>query len=470
MTTLLLKNLRLEDPAHGVSGPGDLFLENGRIADLGPNLAPGSVDVVLDMNGALAVPGLVDLHVHLCGRFGNACGFGMLARAGVCTALNMTGPTSDLRDHLRDGCGLNIATLEDATPGFTLSGPNPDDDELDRFVEDALARGAIGIKILGGHYPLTPDASARLVRIARNRKAYVAWHAGTTAHGSNIDGMREVFELIDGAAIHLAHVNSYCRGLVRHELDEVREALELLEAHPNVFSESYISPANGTSLRVADGRLASRVTAAAIGRMGFADSREGMAEAIRAGLAYVLTVRGGETVRVTGEEGLALWEAAGTNTPGSLDVNPPMARLALAVARRASGAFTVDCLATDGGSIPRNVTVPLGLGLVASGGLTLADFIRKTSFNPARILGLENKGHFTLGADADITVLDLAARRAEATIVGGQVCMLRGLVTGRGGTLITSRLDREAGSRGHARRLIDLEALPLSFRAVCRAS
>ncbi len=58
-------NARLIDPASGLDAQGGLYVEKGRIADLGPHLrrnAPAGAEVV-DCQGHLLVPGLVDMQV-----------------------------------------------------------------------------------------------------------------------------------------------------------------------------------------------------------------------------------------------------------------------------------------------------------------------------------------------------------------------------------------------------------------------
>jgi N-acyl-D-aspartate/D-glutamate deacylase len=441
MTTfdILLKNAHVEDPANGVSGICDIGIAEGRIAAVEIDLPVAKASEVFDLTGLAAFPGLIDMHVHVSGQFGTRVGFPMLVRAGVCTALNMAGPTSQVVGSLKDACGLNIATLEDASPGRTLSGTNPSPGEMVRVIETALDEGAIGVKILGGHFPLTPEAAAKLVGLARERGGYVAWHAGTTSKGSNIEGMRESIELADGHVMHLAHVNSYCRGLVKGELAEVQEALDLLESHPNIFCESYLAAMNGTSLTIGpDGQALSKATGAILKFLGFEDSRHGMGEAIRAGAVYVLVEREAEVIRIGGEEGFSIWKAADSNILGSMDINPPISRLALFLARRASRDFTVDGLATDGGAIPRNVILSSGLAVVAAGAMSLSDFVRKTSYNPSRLLCLESKGHLGVGADADITVVDQLRREAVDTIIGGQVCLRHREISGKGGCLLTT--------------------------------
>ena len=59
--SLVIKNGHLIEPASGLSGPMDVLVENGKVAELGKNL-PG--DETLDAAGCVVCPGLVDIHVH----------------------------------------------------------------------------------------------------------------------------------------------------------------------------------------------------------------------------------------------------------------------------------------------------------------------------------------------------------------------------------------------------------------------
>jgi N-acyl-D-aspartate/D-glutamate deacylase len=70
--------------------------------------------------------------------------------------------------------------------------------------------------------------------------------------------------------------------------------------------------------------------------------------------------------------------------------------------------------------------------------LTIEEFIRKTSVNPARMFGFTTKGSLREGMDADITVLDLHTCKAVMGIANGRIIMLEGRVTGSGGTLLTT--------------------------------
>lgn len=51
---------------------------------------------------------------------------------------------------------------------------------------------------MGGHYPFTPETTALIIEECAKRKAYVAFHAGSTANGSNIKGYEEALQLAAG--------------------------------------------------------------------------------------------------------------------------------------------------------------------------------------------------------------------------------------------------------------------------------
>jgi adenine deaminase len=76
--------------------------------------------------------------------------------------------------------------------------------------------------------------------------------------------------------------------------------------------------------------------------------------------------------------------------------------------------------------------------LVDFGALTLSELIDKASHAPARMLGLDQKGHLAPGADADIVVIDVERRCASHVLVAGLLVMTEGLVIGRGGTFLTT--------------------------------
>ena len=62
--SLLLQNATLIDPAKGTCQVGDLLIQKGRIAAIGPSLSSDGARR-LDATGLTLAPGLIDAHVHL---------------------------------------------------------------------------------------------------------------------------------------------------------------------------------------------------------------------------------------------------------------------------------------------------------------------------------------------------------------------------------------------------------------------
>ena len=456
------------DPANDLDAVYDLGFKDGKVAEISKDSLTGKAWRVYDMNGFTAVPGIIDSHLHMRAVGEDIfCGFSMSAMSGVCTAMEMWGHSRSILDALPQwGCGINLALLEGGVPGRTLSGNNPDMDELDAFTENTLKMGCFGTKLLGGHYPLTPEASARFLQSARKLGAYVAWHAGTTKTGTNILGMREACQIADGKRLHLAHINGNCRGLINGIMDEIAEAASLLEKNPAITSEAYLSIINGLSLHLrSDGRVASNSLAELLKNLGYSDRSEGLLSALKDGKLYVIESIGQTAVRVTGERAAKLWLDAKGNITGSLDANPALSRVAMCLARRQDGSFTVDAISTDGGRYPRNSIVSHGLALVKMECLSMKEFAVKTSYNPARMMGLTNKGHLGVGADGDVTVVDPKTCEPVMTLIGGKVNLYKGAIMQQGGTIITTPAGVKAiRERGLPYIVADPSQGPLPFR------
>lgn len=228
-------------------------------------------------------------------------------------------------------------------------------------------------------------------------------------------------------------------------MEETRIAIDLLKANPNICCESYISPKNGTRLTCnPDGSVQSKVTGNCLRAFGFTEDADGIRKALIAGKAFAVYDAGGYSDLATGEQALKLWEEAGSDVGGSFNINPPLPRIALAQAKRGDGSFVVDAISTDGGCIPRNVILSQGLSLVKLDILSLSEFAQKTSLNPARMLRLENKGHLSINADADITVYNLETQAPVASFIGGKKVLFNGELVSKGATVICTEHGKNA--------------------------
>ncbi|MCC6677524.1 MAG: dihydroorotase [Phycisphaerales bacterium] len=65
MASVLIAGGRVLDPASGLDRAADVAVKDGKIAAIGPGLARPGVDRVINAEGCLVTPGLIDPHVHL---------------------------------------------------------------------------------------------------------------------------------------------------------------------------------------------------------------------------------------------------------------------------------------------------------------------------------------------------------------------------------------------------------------------
>jgi dihydroorotase len=64
MPALLIKNGRVIDPASGYDAVADVWIEDGLIKGVGPNLSSAGAEE-FDATGLIVAPGFIDMHVHL---------------------------------------------------------------------------------------------------------------------------------------------------------------------------------------------------------------------------------------------------------------------------------------------------------------------------------------------------------------------------------------------------------------------
>ena len=436
---ILIKNGYLVDAANNREGRYDLGLCDGKVAEVNPELNPDQAADVFDANGKLVFPGLVDTHVHLT-HTKHAVGFQMLARAGVTSALDCGGFVEEVIKGMADaGSGISVAVLNRLDPGVSISGPDATKSELSQYLEQSLKQGALGLKLLGGHLPLSPETTSAAIEIVNQAGAYVAVHCGTTKNGSNLNGMLEALELAGSHRLQVCHVTAYCRGLTHGSaVAETMIALEALAARPHVVSESYFGPYNGTSAQLENYMPRSHVTRTCLQAGGYEASAEGMIAAARDGHMLVQKETAHGVIYLEPDAGAAYLKNLHFEVTVSFPVNRRSTALLAATEKDDRGRFIVTALSTDGGAIPRNFLLSHGLSLVRFDALTLSELVHKCCRAPARMLGLTNKGHLAAGADADIVVADPNTHQAVLTVANGKTIMIDGLVTGSGGTMITT--------------------------------
>ena len=465
---LILSGGTVLDPANGFEGVADIGVKAGMIARVGPELDPFDGDEIVDVSGRWVMPGQIDTHAHVAGLSRNwdpALGYAMLARAGTTTVLDMGGTGPSLVDGIkRKGAGLNVAGLYALIPGATMPSDEPSAVEARDIVAGALRQGCFGIKILGGYHPFSPHATTDVVHACNDQLAYVAFHIGTRESGSHLGGVREIPAIVGNGRLHVCHVNSYCRGVIEDADAECDEALDILESmRGQLNSEAYHAIQNGTSGSCdGEGFVQANVPRNCLAMRGYAPTREGMEQAILDGYASVIGQRGGHVVYLRGKEALAVYEREKTHVGMSFPVNLPSTAFKLTTAKNDAGEFIVDAVSTDGGCHPRNVAIQSSMALVKFGALTPLEMATKLSLTPALMMGLSNKGHFSEGADADITVINPDTNEPTMSFVAGKPIMIDGHVVGSGGTLLVTPAGRRAAeASGLPYQVVDMAGTKL---------
>ena len=442
---LLIKGGFLVDPVNNRQGELDVAFSGDRVAAVDLELNPDHSREVFDASGKLVFPGLVDSHVHLT-PMERGIGFRMLAKAGVTCCLECGGYIEDVLEGMaKYGSGIGVAALNRLDPGESISGPDADKQELSDYLDQSLESGAFGLKLIGGHLPLSPETTAAAIEVVNKNRVYGAFHCGTTRNGSNLNGLLEALDLAGNNRLHVCHITAYCRGLTHGSpVEETMIALKELSARPHLVSESHNGPYNGTSAKLEEGIPRSHVTRTCLESGGFEADRDGLLSAAREGYMRVQKRTDAGVIYLEPEEGEAYLKTVDFQSTVSFPVNRRSSAFLTATEKDEKDRFIVTALSTDGGAIPRNFLLSHGLSLVRFDAWTLADFVIKCCWAPARMLGLPQKGHLSPDADGDLVVVDPDSHEAVLTVAGGRIVMSNGVVVGDGGTVITT----ERGAKG----------------------
>jgi len=442
---LLIKNGLVVDPANHRQGGFDVALAGGRVARVEQDISPDMAKEVFDATGKYVFPGLVDSHMHLTTLKGTS-GFTMLAKAGVTCALECTGFIDDvIKGMAAGGSGISVAVLHRLDPGVSISSQAAGKKELAEYLERTLASGGFGLKLLGGHFPLTPETTTAAIEVCNQAGAYVAFHCGSTKNGSNLNGLLDTLEFAGQNRLHVCHINAYCRGLTHGSpVTESMIALKELSLRPHLVSESHMGPYNACWANLENDAPRSQVTCTCLKAGGYPVSKEGLRSAARAGYMRVQKSDAAGVGYLDPEAGLAFMEEREFNVQVSFPVNKRSTAFLMATEKNEKGGFIVHALSTDGGCIPRNFILSHGLSLVRFDALSLGEFVAKSSWVPARMLGLMGKGHLGVGADGDVVVADPDTHQALLTVAGGRIIMKDGVVTGTGGVIVTTQKGEKA--------------------------
>jgi dihydroorotase len=381
---ILIKNGHIIDPANAVDEKLDVLVSDGRIAKLGKpgSLSPDGAQVI-EAAGKLVVPGLIDMHVHL------------------------REPGFEYKETIASG------TAAAQAGGFTsvccMPNTNPvnDNQAVTRFI---LTQAG--------------DAPARVFPI------------GAITKGSKGEELTEMAELHaagcpalsdDGRPVMNAAVMRRAM-----EYSKIFDLLIISHCEDSALSDKGVMNEGFVSMELGLRGIPRAAEEVMVGRditlAELTGCRLHLAHVSSAGSVRMVRDAKARGVKVTAETcphyfTLTEESVRGYNTLAKM--NPPLRSVDdLAAIKQGLKDGTLDVIATDHaphgmdeksgefdyapfGIVGLETALGLSLKLVEEGVLSMTELVRKLSLNPAQVLKL-NKGTLSVGADADVTIIDPA--------------------------------------------------------------
>lgn len=380
---LLIKHGRVVDPVSGTVSIQDLYIENGKVVQLEKDIRQ-EADQVIDADGLVVCPGLVDMHVHLRDP-------GLTYKEDI-----FTGTAAAAH-----GGVTSVACMANTDP--VVATP-----EQVRYVKDKAAQ-ANGVHV----YPIA--AVSMGMRGEEPSDADALKKAGAIAlsdDGCNVDNANLMRDVMIHAKRLEMPVLCHCEDTTMVEGRAVNEgsvSRQLwLEGRPAIAEEIMV---------MRDAMLAEETGA-------------------HVHICHVSTAKSVDIIRRMKKRGVAITCETCPQyftltedeilTQGSMArVNPPL-RTAKDIKGIIAGLKdgTIDAIATDhaphsaeeksrpltrapSGMVGLETSLAITLTeLYHTGKMKLPDIIKRMTYTPASILRLSSKGRLSLGSDADITIFD----------------------------------------------------------------
>lgn len=385
---LLLRHGLVVDPFNDLEAVRDIAVSGGKISDVSQELIPERGDRVIECDGLLVVPGLIDMHLHIGDLFEvTTASSYCAAQDGVTTAFSPGAGNTFMAPAL---LGAEIDRGMPINAGVYLGGASVLGTMLDTQELVALFRGelpeetaarklsrnpitnrtaplVIGIKDHMGHFIMSDENIDRLFTVTSQAGLIYMSHTQDIEHTLRMVGLAK------GRPLHLGHANAVGCSADGQAAENIRCVTELCR-RPNITGEFV-----GTMLR----------------------PNRGCREGIR------------------------------------MD---PLAQQAAFDALRDG---SVKILVSDGqnqstmkGFGDTRDNIPAILELAQEGVLSLSDAVATMTRNPAALIAertgnawwRENMGNLSPGSPADITVIDRGNKRAAYTLVGGRITAFEGRI------------------------------------------
>lgn len=379
----LIKNGRVIDPANKIDSTLDIIISDGKVGKIGKGLAAASADVI-DAQGLIVTPGLVDMHAHLRepGREDEetiATGTRAAIRGGY-TSLACMPNTAPAIDDPKRVAALNEIIKKDGLANV--------------FVVGAITEGRLGKKLTDFK--------------AMKRKGI----SGISDDGSPVENEKLMREALKEAK--------------RNGLVLIDHCEDLTLSCGGMINQGYISTKMG---------LRSMPKAAEYERVR-RDLELARKESVRIHIAHVSSKESVDLIRRAKHSGVkvtaetaphyfTLTEECCVTYDTNTKMNPPLrTKEDVEAIKKGLADGAIDAIATDHaphtdsekyvefdfapfGIIGLETSLSLAvMELVDTEVISWPELVSKMSTNPAQILGLD-RGTLGAGAAADITIIDL---------------------------------------------------------------
>lgn len=378
---IILKQGKVIDPKNNLQDVKDIAIQGDSIIEVADNIKEENGDIVINCEGLLVVPGLIDMHLHLGDLFEVSTNPIMCAvEDGVTMGLspgagNTFMAPALLGAEIDHGLPINIGVYLGAVNvlGTMLSteeiiklfkGELDAETASSKMTRNAItnttAALTIGIKDHMGHFIMSDENIEKIFEITSKAKLMYMSHTQDPAHAERL------VSLSKGRRLHLAHATAAGCGTHMDAVEGMRRVIDLCN-NKNVSAE-FVT----TMLRSGRG------------------SREGLQIPKAAQqLAYDALESGKVNILISDGQNEATMKGFGDTRDN----------------------------------------IPAILELAEMGIWSLSDSIASMTYNPAKLIGettenpwwTEKVGNLGVGALANITIIDEEDKLATYTIVNGKI-------------------------------------------------
>lgn len=380
---ILIKNGHIIDPANGIDEVTDLLVDNGVIAEIGKNSDLDGIEMqIIDAEGMIVAPGLVDMHVHL------------------------REPGQEYKETIETGTRAAVYGGVTSVACMPNTSPVCDNETVVRYIkEKAKESGYANVFPVGAvSKGLEGKYLAEIGEMAFEGAVAI------TDDGHPVENSALMRRAIQYSDMFDVVVISHCEDMSLGEGD---------------MNEGFVATEMGLS-----GIPAAAEEVMAARDILLAESLGG-----RVHIAHISSKRTVQLIREAKKRGVrvtcetcphyfSLTDEACRGYNTNAKMNPPL-REAEDVEAIKEGLKdgTIDCIVTDhaphhpdekncefgmakNGIVGLETSLGLGIkNLVNEGVLTMSQLIEKMSLNPSRILGI-SKGTLSVGSGADVVIFD----------------------------------------------------------------